>query len=517
VRGRWPLGSAAGLLASGALEWVAACGADAFTCGDDQACQGGAAGGTCVEGYCAFPSDVCSSGLQWGDHAGAASGTCVPVGGSDTGEANTSPPDPSEATLSGTTSLDSGPLDETAGPSATDVEFRDDALRGEFGAGTMRGVGWTGDRLALAVDASQGTFTSRVFDGGETVTWQTVQWQPDAPYGKPLPNDGAAEVGYLEGGVDMAANVLLMHFEGEGSWDDGTEVLDASGMASHGHVVSSGPAIPLVPGIFGTAIDDQWENHISIPTATAPALAFGVDDFTWALWVRMDSACTTNHVYMGVDDTESGFDIYPHLWLGCTNDGWLECPGLVTAPRAGGVLRSAHEFPEDGGFYCSQTAIDGDAWHHVAVVKAGHQASTLSIYVDGELEGTSPASFFQPIEYPNEPDFTIGAFSRDTYRAVGVFDEAAVWRRALAAEEVAAIYRRGATSLRVAVRVCQAAECADDPPWGPLVADPPHATAPGLEIPLVGQPVGRYAQYRLELAGDDVAPALRSVVVRGVR
>lgn len=515
MRGAWVLAAIAGVLGG----W--ACGGDAFTCSSDAQCEGGPTGGSCVEGYCAFPSDVCSSGLQYGDHAGGASGTCVPPSVADSGSGDSSD-GPSEATSlgPGVTSLDDGPPGTSAGssegPSAGDVEFRDDALEGEFEAGTMQGVEWTGDRLTLDANSSQGTFTSRVFDAGATVSWQTVQWQPDGPYGKPLPDGGAAELGYVEGGIDMATNVLLMHFEGDGAapWSDGTPVLDSSGAGSDGEVVSQGPSIPLVPGIFGTAIDDQWETRISIPTAQAPELAFGTDDLTWALWVRMSSACGSNHVYMGVDDSDAGFDVFPHLWLGCTTDQWGECLGDVTAPRAAGTFRSVHDDPGDGDSFCGQSRIDGDVWHHLAVVKEGHQNATIRLYVNGQLEDERNADFAQPIEYPHDPDFTIGAFSRGTYAAVGVLDEAAVWRRALGAEEVAGVYRRGVTSLHVLVRVCQDAACADDPPWSLSLADPPQVLAAGSELSLEGLEMGRYVQYRLDLAGD--RPALRSVVIRGV-
>lgn len=499
-----------------------ACGSDAFTCSDDAQCDGGPTGGTCVEGYCAFPSDVCSSGLQWGDHAGPSSGTCVPAGETGTGTGPTT-----DATTSGPlpTSLDEGPLDASDSGSGSEglppgvIELRDDELRGEFGAGSMEGLAWTGDRLTLAAGAPAGVFTSRVFDAGETVTWTTVAWDPDGPYGKPLPDGGAAELGYLEGGIDMAGNVLLLHLDGEDArvWEEGTAVLDASGAGSHGAVVSQRDLVPLVPGVFGDAIDDPWDARISIPTSRAPALAFGEDDFTWALWVRMDSPCSDNHVYMGVDDGDGVLDLYAHLWLGCTTDHWDECDGSNGwrgTPRAAGTLRSIHEAQLDGGSYCGQSAINDYAWHHLAMVKEGHAEATLRLYVDGVLEYAGAAEFAQPIEYPNAPDFGVGGFSRGTYPATAVLDEVAIWRRALVEDEVAALHRRGVTSLRVAVRVCSEPDCSDEPPFGPWLSDPPHATGPGLALPLVELPEGQYVQYRLELAGE--SPALRSVTIRGM-
>lgn len=514
VRGWWALGSIAGMLAG----W--ACGSGAFTCGDDEACRGDSPGGACVEGYCAFPSDVCSSGLQYGQYAGGLAGTCVPVSDSDGASSSTGP---GESSLGATTRVDDTTLDgldsSSDGPPGGDVELRDDALRGEFGSGDMQGVVWADDRLTLVANETQGTFLSRVFDAGASATWHSVQWLPDGPYGKPLPNGGAAESGYLEGGVDMADNVLLMHFDEAGEWGDGVGVLDDSGAGSHGAVVTDGQPLGLVPGVIGTALDDDADGRISIPTARAPALAFGSSDFTWALWVRMDSPCTSNHVYMGVDDADTGFNLGPHLWLGCTDDPWDECPGNVGSPRAGGVLRSIHSNQSDGGFFCSQSAIDGDVWHHLVVVKQGHARSTLRAFVDGELEYEGSAQFAVPIQYPNDPDFTIGAFSRGTYPAEGVYDEAAVWTRALGADEVAAVHARGVRTLRVSVRACDEPECADDPPFGPMLVDPPQVLEPGTTHELEDVVIGRYVQYRLELGGDGVGagPALRSVVVRGVR
>lgn len=513
----WALGVAAGLV----VGW--SCGSGAFACSDDAQC--GADGGVCAEGFCAFPEEGCSSGLRWGEHAGDRSGECVPA------SADTDPPGTSDddGPLDGPPSTDdtttTGLLDTTAdgsssdGPPDGDVEFRDDELAGEFEAGTMQGVIWAGDRLALADGVTDGTFTSRVFDGQAPAQWQTAQWLPDGPYGKPLPDDGAAERGYADGNVSMEGNVLLLHLDGEGLWSDGTDVLDASGAGSHGRLLSDGGPVQLVPGVFGTAIDDHAASRISIPTQDAPGLAFGTDDFTWSLWFRMSDPCGQNHVYMGVDNSDLGVDLHPHLWLGCTDDNWSACPGRGV--RAGGVLRSEHATQDDGAFYCSQGPIDDDQWHHVVLVKEGHDGATLRLYLDGALEHTGDASFTAPMEYPDDPDFAIGAFSRGTYPAIGVFDEVAIWRRALSSNEVTAVHQRGASTLRVLVRSCLQADCADDPPFGPALVDPPDALGPGTELSLTGVPVGRWVQYRLVMsttAGNGTkGPALRSVTIRGQR
>lgn len=512
VRGWWMLGLGLGLVAGGS------CGPDAFACSDDAACKG-TVEGQCISGYCAFPDDDCDSGLKYGDAAGRLSDTCVPADAASVGEGTGSGPGPGSgvdaATAadaeSGATGTDSG---EPGGP----VEFRDDAFPDEFEAGTFDQTQWADGRLGLSPGAGEGTFTSRVFDAGAAAQWQTVQWEPEGPYAKPLPDGGAAERGYPQGGLDMGGNVLLMHFEGRGVWGDGVAVLDASGAQSHGTVISEGGPVALVEGVLGTAIDDHVASRISIPTDRAPGLTLGEEDFSWALWFRMDDPCVENHVYMGVDNAE-GTDYGPHLWLGCTDDAWDECPGTVSRPRVGGVLHSEHT-TGDGGFYCSSREIDDDRWHHVVVTKQGHADAELRLYVDGQLEYQGAASFASPLEYPDAPDFTIGAFSRGTYPAVGVFDEAAVWTRALDADEVAAAYRRGALRLSLSLRTCTEPDCADAPPFGAPLLDPASALGPQSVLPLEGLPPGRYVQYRVQLsrldADDDPSPQLRAVTVRGM-
>ncbi len=317
----------------------------------------------------------------------------------------------------------------------------------------------------------------------------------------------------------MADNVLLMHMDGRGVWSDGTDVLDASGAGSHGTVISDGGPIELTDGVFGTAIDDHLASRISIPTDGADGLWFGEGDFTWSLWFRMDNACQQNHVYMGVDNNQDSGDLWPHLWLGCTDDQWEECSGTVDAPRGGGVLRSQHSTSGDGAFYCSDSAIDDGLWHHIAVTKQGHLDSTVRLYLDGQLEYEGAGSFAGPIEYPDAPDFTIGAFSRGTYPSEGVFDEAAIWSRSLSSQEIIAVYARGALSLSVSVRVCDEPECADEPAFATAYLDPAEALAPGSELPLSLSP-GRYVQYQVRMArpaaGNTLGPALRQVTLRGM-
>jgi hypothetical protein len=512
------------LVASAALS----CGTSAFLCGQDDDCDG-AAGGQCVQGYCAFPDEQCESGLRFAEHSGGLSGRCVdeldtdPTSiGTESGTSS-GPTDPSSTSLTSPTSPTSATSSDSSDDGATTdapggpVEFRDDEMT-EFDAGAHDGTTHDGTRLRMAPGTPQGTFTSRVFDAGATVDWQALTWEPDGPYGKPLPDGGLAEFGYASGNVDMSGNVLLYHFEGDLSVG---LVSDASGRGNDGVMVGDAQAAG-VPGVFGHALEDPLDSYVSL--APPPDdLSFGVQDFTWAIWFRFDHGCATNNVFLGVDDVVGGADDHPHLWLGCTVGDWCDTEGPV--PRLAAVLRSQHAGETDGVNVCGPGPVNDAVWHHAGIVKLGHEQSEVRLYLDGLRVETVMGTFAAPIDLTQGGDFAYGGFTSGTYPTQGTFDDAAIWTRALEDEEMLALWRRGWLQARLEVRVCEQAECADAPAFagGPeLVAgewfsDPSDALAPGSELSIAGLPEGRYAQYRVTLFGSlEASPALASVTMRGV-
>ncbi|MCA9649142.1 MAG: LamG domain-containing protein [Myxococcales bacterium] len=509
---RWGLGLLGGVVAG----W--ACGSGAFDCIQASDCANAGVPGECIAGYCAFPDDGCESGLRYGQHSGPASGACVPPVSDDTGSTSAGEAtDPSATSALPTAGdVDTEPtLDSSDGPGPGEVELTDDELDGEFGAGLFDGTEWQADHVTLVPGGTQGTFVSRVYDAGREASWDTLRWWPRGPYGKRLPDGGQGE-GYPEGSVSMDGSVLLMHFDEGALLADGDPVPDSSGAGSDGTVVSSGGPIALVPGVFGTAIDDHIASRIAIPTASAPGLSFGEDDFSWSLWFRFEHACAGNNVFMGVDNAD-GDDAHPHLWLGCTDDQWDECAGTVSAPRAAGGFRSVHSDDTDGVFFCSDDAVRGGIWHHVLATKRGHPDTEVVLYLDGDPQHTGSGTMGAPMVYPDDPDFSIGAFSRGTYPSEGVLDEVAIWTRALDEGEVLDVYRRGVTRLELAVRSCTQLGCSDGAPWVEGFVDPAGSSGPGTELLLSELPPGRYVQYRVSMVGAGwlPGPALDAVTIRG--
>lgn len=401
------------------------------------------------------------------------------------------------------------------------VSFTDDELEGEFGEGTFAGASYDGTHLALDLGEPSGTFTSRVFDAGaETAKWLTLEWSPEAPYGKPLPDGGAAETGYLMDAADMTGNILLLHLDGTGSAAHGTLLPEASGRGNNPSVWhASMGAMSYVPGVFAEAIDSTLDDYLRVDVPAGSDFDFGTGDFTWGLWAKTTQDCTGAKSWLGI---ENALDV--HLWLGCWADDAACCPN-TPASYSGGYFVTG---PTDDTCYCGESPVADDAWHHVVMVKAGHADAEVRLYVDGVRESTTTQSFEMPAVFDGSV-FTVGAFDFHppdvpVHQAFGQFDEVFVLTRALTDADVAAAYRRAKLRLRFQVRVCSDAACADDPPFsGPDGRNDAHfvdtgATAPA-QVSLGAAPTGRYFQYRAELetaiAGG--SPAFRHVTVTAER
>jgi hypothetical protein len=253
-------------------------------------------------------------------------------------------------------------------------------------------------------------------------------------------------------------------------------------------------------------------------------LQFGESDFTWALWVKTAEDCAGNKVHLGVED--DGAD-RTHLWLGCAvNDvPWVACPDGPAGGRAAGYFTSISS-GTDGGGYCGRTVINDGAWHHLVVTKSGHASAALTLYVDGEVDVVGTYAFTAPFQFFDSPELAVGAFSRDTYQAVGVFDEVAIWLRALDPAEIQALYRRGALRLSMRARLCADLACSENPAFGgpggdPNAAlwDPPGSLVPGAALGLGDLPRARFFQYRARFESDVAgkSPALAAVTVTGAR
>lgn len=385
-------------------------------------------------------------------------------------------------------------------PDAAPMSFewlRDNSFE-DFAAGTFQDTQYVGDRVQLSAGQSVGEFVSRVFDAQrERVELRALGWLARAPYGRPLPGDGERESGYQSGGANMDNNVLLLRFDETDEIGDGQMLADASGRNNHARAASAVDVLRPEPGLFDGALADSISTHAYIDLAETRSLDFGTGDFTWALWSRAVQDCTGNKVYMGGDG--QGQDRV-HLWLGCAdseaNSVCASRPGDAGG-RAAGTFRANHGLMGDGAGLCGTSRINDGQWHHLAIVKSGHNpTSNLTLYVDGRIEMSVDVTFAKELTFANQPHFTIGDFTSGNgqYQSAATFDELGIWRRALSSDEIAGLHRRGALRLRLQVRMCADAEC---------------VTATGFVGP--GQDPSRYF---IDRNGPDIGGSIAHIIAR---
>lgn len=393
-----------------------------------------------------------------------------------------------------------GPADGPE-PDAGTVWLLEDRIESDFAQGTTSTTTVIGSGVRLESGANSGSFTSRLFTVPvERATGRSITWIPRAPYGKPLLEEaaGSAELSaYTEGGMNSSGLVLLLRFD-DHSGDpllDGTTVTDSSG---HGHTaVTLDLAPPGDSGYRAGRVGDgaflAREDFLSISGATTHAdFAFGTDDFSWMAWVRIDgcAASEDNVIALGGEQ--------PHIWLGAA------CPsGLAHWQVGDGMSASQGATAPDG--------IVDDVWHHLVGVKSG-SAGRIVLYVDGRraveelVDYGAMGNFTKSLLSGN---FPIGTAPVYTYASQLTVDELAIFRRALADDEVRSIYLRGALRLRLQVRGCDATGCDAEGFVGPdgtassFFAEPTGA-GPGLPSsqPLPEIVSGSLFQYRATFESD---------------
>lgn len=361
------------------------------------------------------------------------------------------------------------------------------------------------DGTGVVPDApAGGIYTSQVFDAGNpATTWLTLQWVPSDAYGLPLPDGNSADNGYSRGNVDMSDSALVIHCEGSVA-DSSAAQLEVAALA--------GSVVELDQGVLGEGCSMTGGDYFGVLVDDGSPLDFGDSDYTWAMWVRTSTDCDGNDVFMGIDQ-DVGATTGSHQWLGCAIGS--DAVGPACGATLTGALAGAHRTvqSEGGGELCSNTAINDNQWHHLAITKSGHPDYTLRAYVDGREEDSTTGVYTAAMDYSGAR-LMFGRFPESGFETQGPArsDEIAVWRRALTDDELDAVVLRGGTDVRISVRSCAEPRC-DDADFGPAIRDPGAGQPPdAIELEV---PPNRYFQYRIELDNelDGLLPRFESVTV----
>ena len=182
------------------------------------------------------------------------------------------------------------------------------------------------------------------------------------------------------------------------------------------------PAVGLVDG--GQTFDGSSE--INVAPDTLFDRGFG-ESFSVEFWMRKATDTGGNEPALARDDKSSKV----HWWAGVGHTVERGKARFYVRDRAG------------NGFGVSGTTVLTDAaWHHVVAVQDG-AAAELRIYVDGNLEGTTPTSYSSDFIAPTAK-LTIGWMDIGLHFN-GDLDEAAFYSRSLTQEEIGALYYNAVT------------------------------------------------------------------------
>ncbi len=328
--------------------------------------------------------------------------------------------------------------------------FEDDDAE-DFGAGSSQRMHWQG-ALVLDQGSDDGRHVSRVFDAQEQAQWVSLRWAPSAPYGIGMAEAGHDESDYPEGGVDRDRLRLLLRMDEPGPVAAGTLLEDTSGLGHHGKL--DGADAQGVSGVFGRALQSVSDSS-DIQFDSVP-LAPGTSAFTWALWFRGEDC--NNTTIMALD---SPSDLpTTSMFMMCAD----QLPAGCTPQQDSHVFVRARDISLDSADLCSTTRIDDGRWHLIVLRRADSNVFPLALFVDGYSEHAAQVSPGMDFGIEDDVVFTV-AGQRPDWPGVGVFDEVAVWHRALDDEEIESLYLRGRRRLTLQVRACQEHDCSDAPPF----------------------------------------------------
>jgi len=208
--------------------------------------------------------------------------------------------------------------------------------------------------------------------------------------------------------------------------------------------------------------------------------AIDPQSYTLVAWIQLDEVASENHI-LAPGDVQFFVEDNARLESGDSNSEYD-----INGPRALVAAR----------------------WYHAAMVQ---DATGWTLYLDGtaEVSGLQVATAGTPLLIGE----IVGESMPSFFTMTGRIDEAAIFSRALWAEEIRRLYERAALRIRYEARSCDALPCTGA--FAGPFSEATNASAVPATFDLSPLPAGRYLEWRATLETDDVgtSPELVDVVV----
>ena len=334
----------------------------------------------------------------------------------------------------------------------------------------------------IGITNKSGTYTSSL-KNSNNANWLSLSWTPEAPYGKPLPNNRQTETSYQTGNINMSGNVLLFHAdEASGA----TSFTDYSGLNNNGNCGLRCPQ----------SVSGKINSGLSFISASSSIIVANVaslnptTSITVEAWVK--------------------WEINPALgapWASIVNKNLDNQYRLHHNSN-----NSKFEFAIAMNYIASLTTPLVGRWYHLV---GTYDGSVIRFYVNGVEEANR--NYSNAIPGSANP-LVIGGRSDNSRFFNGSIDEVAIYNRALSSLEINDRYNRGARMLKIKVKTCPDQSCAGIDFFGPdgtansYYSD--NSSSSGL--PIISFPAlsGNYFAYQTTLETDNTStPKFSNVTV----
>ena len=337
------------------------------------------------------------------------------------------------------------------------------------------------DRQRSAVRAS---FESALCDAGSTHAWSELLVVPQGHYGKALPL--GVEQGYDEGGWSHVDYVSLWRFDGQvGMIDAQSTVADASSLSHTAQ--ASDASLHFVDGLFGQAVRfPRSGGHLEVANTSMISFA---GSFTLSTWLRRQRAPHRGSILARTDGMTPP-DV--ELYVCGEDDVCAASPDAIVFAMTGVVTT---RLISDRGI------SDIGRWHHVVVTRVG---DSVTMYLDGVVVAAA-----EGVEVVADSALPIVIGGHGGVGLGGDVDETMLLGDAISEADVAALYQRGALSVRYQVRVCNDPACPEAVFSGPSGPASYYGDTVDTVYPLLFDvshvESARYFQWRAELTSAERA------------